>query len=123
MNIVNSVKKSLVFIMVIHIILMLISMIKNGPSTTYFSLFFLSVLLFGSIIFIYSRLMRNLDCPNYFIILFVCDVIILGSFVYSLLGERESILSSYIVWVAVPLRNIMVFFSKVYNIRASAKQD
>ena len=112
------IKKNLIPFFLIQLLLMVISMLKNGISTTYIYISCLALVLPGSIFFLFTRLMKNSSFPGLFIMIFFYDILILFSFVYSLIERQDSILYSYLLWAAVPLRNVMVFFSKVFNVKA-----
>lgn len=120
---VRLIKKSFVFVITLHILFIILSMINNGISITYFILFFLSILLFGFFLFLFSMLIRNSDSPNYFILILCFDIIILCTFIYSLIGKNNNILSSYSNCIIIPIRNIMVFFSIIFKIEATPKHE
>jgi len=113
---VKFIKKSFVLFLCFHILLMMLSMIRNGMSLTYFYLFSFSMLLFCFILFCYTRIIKNTDNPRFFIHIFFLDISIIFCFIFAMIENNNSILISYLIWIIIPLRNIMVFYSILYKI-------
>jgi len=92
-------------------------MIKNGISETYIILFCLSILLFGTASYFYFRFIKNLSDPKFFMEVLFLDISILVCFIYSMIGKEYSVIISYVIWIIIPLRNIMVYYSILYKIK------
>ena len=115
MIIANIVKKSFAYILVLHSLLLTVSMAINGISIVYFQIFLVSLLLFGPIVFLVSIIIKNSKNPWLFVWLFFFDIFIIICFIYSVIGQEQSILLAYFIWIAIPFRNIFVFFLIRFN--------
>jgi len=116
-TIVKLIKKNFVFTLIVHILFMLLSMIKNGITTTYFYVFCLSILIFGFLIFCEAiSLRKSTENLRFFLIIVLLDISIIFLFIFSMIEKKDSTLVSYLNWVMIPYRNIMVFFSIMYKI-------
>ena len=113
---VRLIKKSLLVFIFLHTLFLLIIILKNGLNIRYFFLFFLSIILFGIILFLYSRIVINTSNPRFFIQIILMDVSIFICFLYILFGNEYVALLSFLFWIIIPLRNIMVIFSIKYKI-------
>ena len=113
---VKLIKETFLYVLIIHIFFMVISMLVNGISIYYFLQFSISVILFGSILYFYSRSIKNTNRLRVYINIFFLDINILLFFIYSLIGGQYSVLISHAVWIMIPIRSLIVYYAIRFNI-------
>ena len=109
------VKKHFRIILAFHFILMITTMIVNGPKMLYVEFFLLSALFFGVLLYFYYRFLANRTSGQAVINILGADIILIGVFIVSLFGVHDGLISIGF-WGLVPFRTLKVFYCKKFNI-------